>query len=82
MFDFSLKAIFHLPYGCRCTAVIEGITSLFQEETNEFQIYDDGSEEAKIYYMLETATDPEYLMADMTVEQLNSFASFKAKLEV
>ncbi|XP_028804749.1 protein BREAST CANCER SUSCEPTIBILITY 2 homolog A isoform X2 [Neltuma alba] len=68
-------------YKQRCTAVIEGITSNLQEETQGLQIYDDGSEGAKIYNMLETAEDPEFLMADMSPEQLNSFVAYKAKLK-
>lgn len=68
-------------YNQRCTAVIEGITSNLQEETMSFHFYDDGSEGAKIYNMLETAEDPEFLMADMSPEQLNSFVAYKAKLK-
>lgn len=44
---------------------------------------DNGSEEgAKILKMLETAAEPEMLMAEMTSEQLTSFTSYQAKLEV
>lgn len=32
--------------------------------------------------MLETAAEPEFLMADMSPEQLGSFVAYKAKLEV
>jgi hypothetical protein len=32
--------------------------------------------------MLETVAEPEYLMADMSVEQLNSFGAYKAKINV
>lgn len=81
LFCFKVN-IFHLLYSCRCTNVIEGITSDLQEETEGLQFYDDGSEGAKIYIMMETAEDPEYLMADMSYEQLTSFSAYKAKLKV
>ncbi|KAI9094810.1 hypothetical protein K1719_026616 [Acacia pycnantha] len=68
-------------YNQRCTDVIEGVTSNLQEETEGLQFYDDGSEGAKIYIMLETAEDPGYLMADMSYEQLTSFSAYKAKLK-
>lgn len=32
--------------------------------------------------MLETAEEPEFLMADMSPEQLSSFSAYKAKLNV
>lgn len=32
--------------------------------------------------MLETAAEPEFLMADMSPEQLSSFVAYKSKLEV
>lgn len=70
-------------YGLRRSAIVDGIVSEHQEERWGSRIYDYGdSEGAKIYNMLETAADPEYLMADMSPEQLNSFAAFKAKLNV
>lgn len=39
-------------------------------------------EGAKLLKILETAAEPDILMAEMTFEQLNSFSSYKAKLEV
>lgn len=42
----------------------------------------DSEEGAKILKILETAAEPEVLMAEMSPEQLTSFASYKAKLEV
>ena len=42
----------------------------------------DSEEGAKILKILETAAEPEVLMAEMTSEQLTSFATYQAKLEV
>ncbi|KAK2389081.1 BREAST CANCER 2 like 2A [Trifolium repens] len=65
----------------RRSAVVDNIVSEYQKERTGSHIYDYGdSEGAKIYKMLETAAEPEYLMADMSPEQLNSFAAYKAKL--
>jgi breast cancer 2 susceptibility protein len=70
-------------YGVRRSAVVDNIVSEYQKERTGSHIYDYGdSEGAKIYKMLETAAEPEYLMADMSPEQLNSFAAYKAKLNV
>lgn len=71
------------PYGLRRSAVVDGIISEYQKERRGSRIYDDGnSEGAKIYKMLETAAEPEFLMADMSPEQLSSFSAYKAKLNV
>jgi len=70
-------------YGVRRSAVVDNIVSEYQKEITGSHIYDYGnSEGAKIYKMLETAAEPEFLMADMTPEQLSSFAAYKAKLNV
>lgn len=68
-------------YGHRRSAVVDGIISEYQKERPHIY-YDSDSEGAKIYNMLETAEEPEFLMADMSPEQLNSFATYKAKLNV
>ncbi|KAK6118245.1 hypothetical protein DH2020_048031 [Rehmannia glutinosa] len=69
-------------YNQRRDVVAEGIISAFQRET-EFNVgYDHESEEgAKLMKLLETAAEPEVLMAGMSSKQLTSFASYKAKLE-
>ncbi|KAL0450971.1 UNVERIFIED_CONTAM: protein BREAST CANCER SUSCEPTIBILITY 2B [Sesamum latifolium] len=69
-------------YNERRDIVAEGIISGFQKET-EFNVgYDHESEEgAKLMKLLETAAEPEVLMAGMSSKQLTSFASYKAKLE-
>lgn len=70
-------------YGVRRSAVVDDIVSEYQKDIKGSHIYDyDDSEGAKIYKMLETAAEPEFLMADMTPEQLSSFAAYKAKLNV
>lgn len=70
-------------YSQRCFNVVDGINSEFQRG-KEFCIHDnnDSEEGAKIFKMLETAAEPEVLMAEMTSEQLTSFATYKEKLEV
>lgn len=57
----------------------EGIMSAFQSDT-EFDVGDE--EGAKLMKLLETAAEPEVLMAGMSSTQLASFSSYKAKLEV
>lgn len=42
----------------------------------------DNDEGAKLLKLLETAAEPELLMAGMSSKQLTSFTSYKAKLEV
>ncbi|XP_027931452.1 protein BREAST CANCER SUSCEPTIBILITY 2 homolog B-like isoform X2 [Vigna unguiculata] len=66
-------------YNQRRSAVVDGIISEYQKESSYIN-YDSDSEGAKIYNMLETAEEPEFLMADMSAEQLTSFAAYKAKL--
>ena len=68
--------------GCRRSAVVEGIISEFQKERNGSHNYDSDSEGAKIYQMLETTEEPEFLMADMSPEQLMAFSAYKSKVEV
>lgn len=64
--------------------VAEGIMSEFQMGNKESDIHNDydSDEGAKILKILETAAEPEVLMAEMSSEQLNSFATYRAKLEV
>ncbi|TKY47857.1 BREAST CANCER SUSCEPTIBILITY B [Spatholobus suberectus] len=66
-------------YNQRRSAVVDGIVSEYQKERSHIH-YESDSEGAKIYNMLETAEEPEFLMADMSPEQLCSFAAYKAKL--
>ena len=71
-------------FDCRRSTVVEGIISEFQRGTRDSCINNDsdGEEGAKIFKILETAAEPEVLMAEMTSEQLASFTSYQAKLEV
>ncbi|XP_048225875.1 protein BREAST CANCER SUSCEPTIBILITY 2 homolog B isoform X1 [Ricinus communis] len=70
-------------YSQRHSAVVEGIVSEFQREMKGSHIYNDSDSEegAKILKILETASEPEVIMAEMSPEQLTSFASYQAKLE-
>ncbi|KAL2557929.1 Protein BREAST CANCER SUSCEPTIBILITY 2-like protein B [Forsythia ovata] len=69
-------------YNQRISVVAEGIMSEFQRE-KEVSVGDDhdSDEGAKLLKLLETAAEPELLMAGMSSKQLTSFASYKAKLE-
>ncbi|WCJ27983.1 hypothetical protein M5689_009694 [Euphorbia peplus] len=71
-------------YNQRRCAVVEGIVSDFQRGTKASNNYNDSDSEegAKILKILETAAEPEVIMAEMSPEQLTSFASYQAKLEV
>ncbi|KAL2340475.1 hypothetical protein Fmac_008415 [Flemingia macrophylla] len=66
-------------YNQRRSAVIDGIILEYHKERSHIY-HDSDSEGAKIYNMLETAEEPEFLMADMSPEQLSAFAAYKAKL--
>ncbi|GLT92773.1 hypothetical protein SLE2022_105930 [Rubroshorea leprosula] len=70
-------------YHSRRLIVAEGIISEYQRGTSNPHIHNDseGEEGAKILKILESAAEPEVIMAEMSPEQLNSFAAYKAKLE-
>lgn len=56
--------------------------SEYQMGNREIHSDYDSDEGAKILKMLETAAEPKVLIAEMSSEQLNSFATYQAKLEV
>ncbi|MED6197131.1 hypothetical protein PIB30_053852 [Stylosanthes scabra] len=69
-------------FNQRRSAVVESIMSDYQKERSDRHNYDDyDSEGARIYKMLETAEEPEFLMVDMSPEQLKCFSDYKAKLK-
>ncbi|CAK9150441.1 unnamed protein product [Ilex paraguariensis] len=70
-------------YNHRCSVVAEGIMAEFHRDIKDVHGNNDHDSEegAKILRMLETAAEPEVLMAEMSSEQLNSFATYQAKLE-
>ncbi|XVF08337.1 hypothetical protein REPUB_Repub06bG0218000 [Reevesia pubescens] len=69
-------------YSQRCSVVVDHVISEYQRGINSSHIYNDSdSEGAKILNILETAAEPEVLMAEMSPEQLTSFATYKSKLE-
>ncbi|CAA0836257.1 Protein BREAST CANCER SUSCEPTIBILITY 2 homolog B [Striga hermonthica] len=69
-------------YNQRRDTIVEGIISSFQREAEYDLGGDHESEEgAKLMKLLETAAEPEVLMAGMSSKELTSFASYKAKLE-
>lgn len=70
--------------GCRRSLVIDGVVSEFQRSCKGFHLSNesDSEEGAKISKLLEMSAEPELLMAEMSPEQLNSFAAYQSKLEV
>ncbi|KAM0948097.1 putative breast cancer type 2 susceptibility protein [Dioscorea sansibarensis] len=65
-------------YDQRRSSIVEDVVSKHQD----FTVNGDDSEEgAKIFKILQTAAEPEVLMADMTSEQLSSFTEYQAKHE-
>ncbi|KAH7514694.1 hypothetical protein FEM48_Zijuj11G0117000 [Ziziphus jujuba var. spinosa] len=70
-------------YSQRRSIIIEGIVSEFQRGIKHPNTHNDSDSEegAKILKILETASEPEVLMAEMSPEQLSSFASYQAKIE-
>lgn len=70
-------------FDCRRSIIAEGVISELQKDSFGFHSRSDSdSEGAQIFKLLETAAEPEVLMADMNSEQLASFANFRAKQEV
>ncbi|XVF55023.1 hypothetical protein PTKIN_Ptkin06aG0003200 [Pterospermum kingtungense] len=67
----------------RCSVVVDHVISECQREVDSYHIHNDSESEegAKILKILETAAEPEILMAEMSPEQLTSFAKYKSKLE-
>ncbi|TXG58894.1 hypothetical protein EZV62_016723 [Acer yangbiense] len=70
-------------YQHRRSIIVEGIASEFQRGNKGPNIFNDSDSEegAKILKILETAAEPEVIMAEMSPEQLTSFATYQAKLE-
>ncbi|CAK9142678.1 unnamed protein product [Ilex paraguariensis] len=64
----------------RCSVVAEGVMAEFHRDIKDVHGNNDHDSEegAKILRMLETATKPEVLMAEMSSEQLTSFATYQA----
>ncbi|VVB12844.1 unnamed protein product [Arabis nemorensis] len=67
----------------RRSALIEGLMCEYQRGINGADSQNDTDcEGAKVFKLLESAAEPEFLMADMSIEQLTSFTTYKAKFEV
>ncbi|XP_073104918.1 protein BREAST CANCER SUSCEPTIBILITY 2 homolog B isoform X2 [Elaeis guineensis] len=63
-------------YQQRRSKIVEDITS---DQQDVFDNVNDSDEGANILKILETAAEPEVLMADMSSEQLISFSAYQAK---
>ncbi|KAF4401372.1 hypothetical protein G4B88_001566 [Cannabis sativa] len=70
-------------YNQRRSAIVESIVSDFQRGIKHSHTYNDSESEEgeKILKILETASEPEVLLAEMSPEQLSSFAKYQAKME-
>ncbi|CAO2820162.1 unnamed protein product [Amaranthus hypochondriacus] len=78
----KLEASFAQLHNQRRSNIIEGITSDFQKDSIGSSIENDyDSEGAKILKMLESAAEPELLMAEMSPEQLALFSKYQVKVE-
>ncbi|KAL2901878.1 Protein BREAST CANCER SUSCEPTIBILITY 2-like protein B [Bienertia sinuspersici] len=78
----KMEASFNQLYNQRRSNIIEGITSDFQRGSACSDIENDyDNEGAKILKMLESAAEPELLMAEMSSKQLASFSNYRAKVE-
>nr|VDC84882.1 unnamed protein product [Brassica oleracea] len=65
------------------SALIEGLMCEYERGGNgvHSQNDTDSEEGAKVFKLLETASEPELLMAEMSLEQLTSFTTYKSKFE-
>ncbi|XP_043697660.1 protein BREAST CANCER SUSCEPTIBILITY 2 homolog B-like isoform X2 [Telopea speciosissima] len=69
-------------YNQRRSMIAEGVMSEFQKDIDcPHRKSEDSEEGAKILKILETAAEPEVLMAAMSSEQLTYFATYQAKQE-
>ncbi|KAI3811670.1 hypothetical protein L1987_21398 [Smallanthus sonchifolius] len=75
----GVTRIYPVLYRERHSSIMEGIMAEFKSGLKCFQIDDDEGE--KISKLLEQAAEPEVIMADMSLEQLTSFATYQAKVE-
>ncbi|RID67816.1 hypothetical protein BRARA_C00020 [Brassica rapa] len=67
----------------RRSALVEGLMCEYERGVNgvHSQNDTDSEEGAKVFKLLETASEPELLMAEMSLEQLTSFTTYKSKFE-
>ncbi|KNA09601.1 hypothetical protein SOVF_152150 isoform A [Spinacia oleracea] len=78
----KLEASLTQLYNQRRSNVVEGLTSDFQRGLVGSCIENDyDNEGAKILKMLESAAEPELLMAEMSSEQLSLFSKYRAKID-
>ncbi|XP_021769649.1 protein BREAST CANCER SUSCEPTIBILITY 2 homolog B-like isoform X1 [Chenopodium quinoa] len=78
----KLEASLTQLYNRRRSNIIEGLTSDFQRGLVGSCTEDDyDNEGAKIMKMLESAAEPELLMAEMSSEQLASFSKYRATID-
>ncbi|KAL0842783.1 hypothetical protein Bca101_016028 [Brassica carinata] len=65
------------------SALVEGLMCEYERGLNgvHSQNDTDSEEGAKVFKLLETASEPELLMAEMSLEQLSSFTTYKSKFE-
>ncbi|VVB12825.1 unnamed protein product [Arabis nemorensis] len=79
----GITRIYPILYKERRSALIEGLMCEYQRgiDGGHSQNDTDSEEGAKVFKLLETAAEPELLMAEMSREQLTSFTTYKSKFE-
>ncbi|WZZ37568.1 hypothetical protein YC2023_033827 [Brassica napus] len=79
----GITRIYPILYKERRSALIEGLMCEYERGGNgvHSQNDTDSEEGAKVFKLLETASEPELLMAEMSLEQLTSFTTYKSKFE-
>ncbi|XP_018474420.1 protein BREAST CANCER SUSCEPTIBILITY 2 homolog B isoform X2 [Raphanus sativus] len=68
----------------RRSDLVEGLMCEYERAVNgvHSQNDTDSEEGAKVFKLLKTASEPELLMAEMSLEQLTSFTTYKSKFEM
>ncbi|KAL0709074.1 hypothetical protein Bca4012_016052 [Brassica carinata] len=79
----GITRIYPILYKERRSALVEGLMCEYERGLNgvHSQNDTDSEEGAKVFKLLETASEPELLMAEMSLEQLSSFTTYKSKFE-
>lgn len=77
-------SLFNVLFSCRRSDLIEGLICEYQGGINGGYSHNDtdSKEGAKLFKLLESAAEPDFLMADMSMEELNCFNRYKEKFEV
>ncbi|KAL0716074.1 hypothetical protein Bca4012_065396 [Brassica carinata] len=79
----GITRIYPILYKEKRSDLIEGLICKYQGGLNgvHSQNDTDSKEGAKLFKLLESAAEPDFLMADMSMEELNCFNRYKEKFE-